>query len=358
MKILLLGGTGAIGTHLALNLSMAGNDVYVTSRSRRGTSQGIRYIQGNAKDIKFLTETLSSGWDAVVDFMNYTVDELSIRVDTLLAHTQCYYFLSSSRVYADTISKPINEASPLLLHTSKDEIYLSSNEYGLAKAKEEEILNSTGRTNWTIFRPYIIYSENRFQLGALEKEDWLYRVLQGKSIVLQHSLKDKYTTLTHSLDATEVMSKIIFEKNSASQIYNIAGGKTCCATWGEIANIYKTILQELLERKIKINYITDKQVHQLRKGSTYYQTSHDRMFYRVFDNSKTEEYKAVTTYISIYDGLEKSLSAFIKRPQFSFTNQAQEALMDRFTGEYSNVVKIPSLKNKLIYLYYRFLKKY
>ena len=358
MKILLLGGTGAIGSHLALNLSMAGNEVYVTSRSRTGTFQGIRYIQGNAKNIQFLTETLSTKWDAIVDFMNYTIDELSIRVDILLAHTQCYYFLSSSRVYADTICEPINEESPLLLHTSKDEIYISSNEYGIAKAKEEEILKSTGRTNWTIFRPYIIYSENRFQLGALEKEDWLYRVLQGKSIVLQSSLKDKYTTLTYSLDATEVMSKIIFEKKTASKVYNIAGGKTCCATWGEIANIYKTILQELLQRDIDVYYITDKQAHQLRKGSTYYQTSYDRMYYRVFDNSKTEDYKAAATYTSIYDGLEKSLSDFIKRPQFSFTNHAQEALMDSFTGEYSNVIKIPSLKNKLLYLYYRFFKTY
>lgn len=358
MKILLLGGTGAIGSHLALSLSMAGCEVYVTSRSKRSTPQGIRYIQGNAKDLQFLIEILSTEWDAVVDFMNYKIDELNSRVDILLAHTKCYYFLSSSRVYADTICKPLTEESPLLLHTENDETYISSNEYGLAKAKEEEILKSTGRTNWIIFRPYIIYSEDRFQLGALEKEDWLYRVLDGKGIVLQESLKDKYTTLTYSSDAAEVMSKIIFDGNTTSQIYNIAGGKICCATWGEVANIYKTILQKLFGRKIEIHYITDKQAHQLRKGSTYYQTSHDRMYYRVFDNSKTNEYKAADTYTNIYDGLEKSLSAFIKQPRFSFTNQAQEALIDRFTGEFSNVFKIPSLKNKLTYLFYRFLKTY
>lgn len=356
MKVLLLGGTGAIGIHLAAVLNQAGIHPYVTTRSEHSNHADKYFIRGNAKDTQFLSSVLSEGWDAVVDFMNYSVDEFKERMDILLDKPKCYYFLSSSRVYADTVNKPITENSSLLIETARDPLYLASKEYGLAKAEEESMLRQSGKTNWTIFRPYMIYSENRFQLGSLEKEDWLYRVLQGKSIILHDSLVDKQTTLTYAHDAADVMSNIILEGKSNSQIYNIAGSHTCIATWGEIAEIYRDILQENLGYKIDVKYISDKQAHQLRKGVSFYQTSHDRMFYRVFDNTKTLTYKDTNAYISIREGLNMCLSKFMENPHFTFVNQAQEALLDRFTGESSNIFQIPSIKSKLVYLYYRLIR--
>lgn len=358
MRILVLGGTGAIGKHLVSALSHSDADVYVTSRSERESFGNIHYIKGNAKDIKFLSDTLREGWDAVVDFMNYTVDDFAEKVQLLLQHTKCYYFLSSSRVYADSKDKEITEDSSLLLNTATDPNYLKSNEYGLAKAKEENILRTSGKTNWTIFRPYIIYSESRFQLGALEKEDWLYRVLQGKNIVIQKSLLDKTTTLTYSPNAAEVMASIIKKNASQGEVFNIVGSKQCRATWGEVLHIYKDVIERLLNRTIRITYLSDEQSHLLRKSLTYYQTSYDRMFYRAFDNSKIAQYKVPSSYTSIYQGIEQSLEKFVKNPRFTFTNQAQEALLDRFTGEYSNPLKISSFNQKLIYLYCRFIKTY
>lgn len=358
MRILLLGGTGAIGTHLAEVLSLSNVEIYITSRSYRKDKANIHYIKGNAKNVDFLSSIIAQGWDSIIDFMNYDVNEFSSKVQILLSKTKCYYFMSSSRVYADTKDELITESSPLHIHTAVDGQYLASNEYGLAKAKEEEILKDSNMNNWTIFRPYIIYSESRFQLGSLEKEDWLYRVLQGKKIVVQESLLNKYTTLTYSPDATDVMASIILQNNSQGEIYNIAGSSSCCVTWKEVLDTYVIVLEKLLCRKISVTYLTDSQVHQLRKGYTYYQISYDRMFNRRFDNKKIIKYKADNTYISIRKGLEKSLSEFIHSPQFIFTNQAQEALLDRFTGEYSNPIHIRGVKQKLTYLYYRIFKTY
>ena len=356
MRILLLGGTGAIGTHLTDALNKACIDVYVTTRSVRCDHNKVYYIRGDAKNIQFLRSILGEEWDVVVDFMNYTVEELKERIDILLDNTKRYYFLSSSRVYADTY--PITEDSPLLKDTEKDSAYLASKEYGLVKAEEEEILRKSGKTNWTIFRPYIIYSENRFQLGQLEKEDWLYRVIQGKSIILQKSLIDKKTTLTYSIDAAEVMSQIILVGNVNTEVYNIVGSSQCSATWGEIAEIYRDILQKYFNRDIAINYIDDNQAHLLRRGRSYYQTSHDRMFNRVFDNTKIKQYKDNNSYKSIRDGLYESLEKFLETPHFNFVNQAQEALIDCFTGDFSNIFSVPTLKGKLVYLYFRLFKTY
>lgn len=71
-RILLLGGTGAMGANLSRRLVERGYDVGVTSRSERLDADGIHYIQGNAKDKSFLEETLGAFKpDAVVDFMSY-----------------------------------------------------------------------------------------------------------------------------------------------------------------------------------------------------------------------------------------------------------------------------------------------
>ena len=67
----------------------------------------------------------------------------------------------------------------------KDEEYLNTDEYALSKARQENILHEAGCNNWTIISPYITFSETRLQLGVLEKEDWLWRAINGYSIVFQ-----------------------------------------------------------------------------------------------------------------------------------------------------------------------------
>lgn len=143
MDILLLGGTGAIGGYLTklLNSDKQVEHVYVTSRHRTDAFGKVKYLLGNAKDDSFIHQLLlNSKYDAIVDFMSYGTREFSERVELFLKSTKHYVFLSSSRVYADLGEKPIVEASPRLLDVCKDEIYLSSDEYALAKARQENIL--------------------------------------------------------------------------------------------------------------------------------------------------------------------------------------------------------------------------
>ena len=54
MKILILGGTGAMGAHLTKILADNGEGVYVTSRRPQKGNLEINYILGNAQDDSFL----------------------------------------------------------------------------------------------------------------------------------------------------------------------------------------------------------------------------------------------------------------------------------------------------------------
>lgn len=166
MYILVLGGTGAMGKPLVKALSKE-NMVYVTSRSSHKSIGNIKYLQGNARNKDFLNEALSIHyWDAIVDFMVYPEDEFKENLSNFLDNTKQYIYISSARVYAES-SNLITEDTPRLLDVSKDKEFLKTNEYALAKAREEDLLRKSGRTNYTIVRPSITYNTDRLQLGVL-----------------------------------------------------------------------------------------------------------------------------------------------------------------------------------------------
>ena len=177
MRVLVLGGTGAIGSHIVHELANGGCEVVVTSRTHRESRASVSYRQGNARELQFVKELLTERWDAIVDFMVYTTEEFRERVHLLLESTKQYLFLSSARVFAAS-KDPLTESSARLKDVIADEEYLLSDEYALSKARQEDLLKSSG-CNWTIIRPYITYDENRLQLGVMEKEGWLYRAMKG-----------------------------------------------------------------------------------------------------------------------------------------------------------------------------------
>ena len=120
-RILLFGGTGAIGKYLVPELLRLGYSVFVTSRRARiSNDPNLYFLQGNPKRELFFNALMEAHFDAIVDFMIYQTEEFGQRVEPLLAGTGQYIFLSSYRVYADSGKTPLTEQSPRLLETEKD----------------------------------------------------------------------------------------------------------------------------------------------------------------------------------------------------------------------------------------------
>ena len=146
-KVLLLGGTGAMGVYLIPELINMGFDVFVTSRSARiSDNNKLTYVKGNALDDMFIEKELEKEYDAIVDFMIYTTNEFRYRYKLLLDNTRHYLFLSTYRVFADS-DLPIMESSPRILDVSDDSEYLSTDEYALTKARQENILRDVEYNN-------------------------------------------------------------------------------------------------------------------------------------------------------------------------------------------------------------------
>ena len=351
MKVLVLGGTGAMGVHLVQLLSNKNIETVVTTRNFiQSTDVNIKYIKGNAHNKEFLQSLLMKPWDAIIDFMVYSTQDFKDRVSLLLNSTSQYIFLSSSRVYSDALEY-ITEKTPRLLDVSNDFEFLATDEYALSKARQEDILKNTGKINWTIIRPYITYSEKRLQLGVLEKEEWLYRALKGRTIIFSKDILSKETTLTYGLDVSKGIQHIIGEKSAIGETYNITSNES--VTWKEVLSIYLEVIENKIGYKPKVIYSDLNSF--IKTHPATYQIKYDRLFNRKFDSSKIYRFIDLREFTQIKLGLKKCIECFVDNPKFDFINWELEAIKDRQAIESTPLNEIKGLINKYIYLKNRYL---
>lgn len=345
-SVLILGGTGAMGMSLVPLLEKT-YDVTVTSRSFH-KSDDVLYIKGNPHDTVFLKQLLSRRhFDAIVDFMNYKADEFNQIADILLSHTQQYIFTSSARVY-NLVDGKITEDSPRLLDTCADCDYLKTNEYALEKAREENYILKHQEKNWTIIRPGLIYNDNRFQLALWEKEEWLYRALNGKKIVMPKELENVRTTMTYGRDAAYAISKLVCNISSLGEVFNITGDYSL--TWGEILKIYIDSLREYGGIDADVYWVSD--VDRLSKMfNRYYQIKYARGVSREFNNSKLINAIGEFKFLHPQDGLRCCIDRFISNgANFASIPWIKEAAFDRITGEHANLKQFDGIKGKIGYI--------
>lgn len=348
MDILVLGGTGAMGVPLVQLLSK-NNNVFVTTRSKKENKGNVTYICGNAKEDGFFNSLMNRKYDAIVDFMVYSTEELKNRLNVLLDHTNQYFFFSSARCYADSKSL-IKESSPRLVDVCEDEEYLSKDEYGMAKGREENLLLATGKKNWTIIRPYITYNSYRIQLGVYEKEDWLRRALKGRTVVFPKDIAEKRTSLTYGPDVAGALVELIGNVKALGEIFHIATEEN--HTWGEILEFYCNHIYEKTGKKIKVKLVDDSKG--LQTVWNRWQIRYDRLYDRCFDNSKIESVRGKYNYKPTFEGLAECLDEFLAKPKWMGMNVRYEGWSDRQCGEFTPLKEITGYKNKLRYLKHRF----
>lgn len=352
MKVLILGGTGAMGVHLVSLVANQASRVVVTSRSRSGQAGNVEYITGNAKDESFLANLLKQHWDVIIDFMVYSTSSFQERYKQLLNATGQYIYLSSARVYAES-KQPITENSPRLLDVTNDQTYLATDEYALSKARQENLLFDHSQNNWTIIRPYITYSDHRLQLGVLEKEDWLYRALQGKTIVTSKDIQTKHTTLTFGEDVSRGILSILGKPGTQGEAFHITSG--VAISWAEVLETYMAVLESHLSYCPKTSLQDLESFMKWRSGK--YQIIYDRLYDRKFDNNKIDKYIDTSKFVTPQIGLAQCLEHFInaERQQFNSLNWKAEAIKDRMLHEHTSLAEISGLKQKVKYCLFRYL---
>lgn len=352
MKILVLGGTGAMGVDLVRILAERGtNDLVVTSRAERKSNENhVKYVRGDAHDPVFLQILVGEHYDALVDFMVYTTWEFQQRRDLLLNATNQYIFLSSSRVYAAS-ETPLTEDSPRLLDVTADKEYLQTDEYALAKARQENLLRESGRTNWTIIRPYITYSSQRLQLGVFEKELWLYRAQRGQTVVVPKDILNHTRTLTWGGDVARGIAALVGNPQAYGQAFHITTSEFI--GWSEVLELYKRVFHEVTGKTMQVKLIDLSERMGLALGNQY-QIKYDRLFDRKFDNSKFRQATGECRFISPQEGLERCMHEFWEEPKFRDIMAKAQSWMDKETRESTPLSCFYGYDNKMKYLIGRY----
>lgn len=280
-KILVLGATGAMSLYLIPELLHMGYKVHgVTLDEVKSDNPNLTYEQSDASDINYLSELLKQNFDGVVDFLVYNdVEKFTKYRDLFLQNTKHYIFLSSYRVYAESI--PTTEESPRLLDVSKDTVLLNSNDYSIYKAQEEDIMRKSSTKNYTIIRPAITFSKRRFQLCTLEADVLIHRMKEGKTVLLPEGAMDVQATLSWAGDVAKMIARILFNEKSYGETYSVCTHEH--HTWREVADIYKEIGG--LSYKI---IPTEDYIAVWGNNNLYsrQQLLYDRCLNRVMDNSK------------------------------------------------------------------------
>lgn len=347
-KILVLGGTGAMGVHLVKILAEEGDAVFVTSRSKRENGQGIQYICGDARDNFFLKKLLSGHhYDAIFDFMTYTTPAFRERCELLLSATDQYFFFSTSRVYAE--ADVITENSPRLLDVTTDEEYLKTDEYALCKARQEDILRQSGRNIFTIIRPYMTYSTYRLQLGVFDKDTFAYRALKGRSIVVSEDIMRRTTTLTYGYDVAKCMSLLIGNAKAFGEAFHIVTSETI--PWMDVLKIYKDAIEKHTGRSQRVT--VTKRCSQLDQPIGCYQVMYDRKYDRKFDNSKILSVIGPYNFTSPYVGLKHCIEEFLQNPKFGKPSPEIEGTNDYYSNDWTKLSEFCGRKSHLVYLLFR-----
>lgn len=312
-----------MGVYLARDLVAMDHQVIVSSRRERPDADGVRYVRGNGLDLNFVKPLLTQERpDAVVDFMFYGSKQFSQHLETLLGGTRHYLFLSSYRVFSG--ETPLTERSPRLLDVVNDPEYLATDEYALAKAREEDMLRQSRGGDWTILRPSITYSKARFQFGCLEADTVCRRAAQGLSVVMPQEMFDRRTTMTWGRDVAKMISRLVLNLKAFGEDYNVVTSES--RTWREIAEIYKKTIDLRVRECSMADYC---------RLCNPYQVRFDRMFDRVMDNRKVLEATGLqqSDLTPVEVGLARELAEFMRAPSYSSKEVARNAILDQLCGE-------------------------
>mgnify|MGYP003409193708 FL=1 len=331
-KVLVPGGTGAMGVYLIPELLKLGYEVDVISMDDVvSDNPKLRYFKENAKDKAYIEKMLQNGYDGVIDFMCYWTEEERLTFPELyLKNTGHYIFLSTYRVYGDS-EHPIRETSPRIfdLDVPDKELLCSTGDYCIHKAQSEERLKASSYNNWTVVRPAITYSKQRFQLVTLEKDLVIRRMLEGKTLILPEPAMEVQSTMSWAGDVAKMLAGILFNQKAMREIYSVTTSEH--HTWREVAEMYKEIGGL---KYITVDTETFLNIWQPNKVMARHQLIYDRYYDRIMDNSKILELTGMkqSELMPLKQGLKMEFDA-LDKDNLKWADNASYTRMDAYLAE-------------------------
>lgn len=234
MKVLFIGGTGVISTACTELAVQMGIDLTLLNRGQtdRPVPDGVKTIRGDIDDPAIGKLLANQTWDAVVDWIAYTPEQIQRDIDLFRGQTGQYIFISSASVYQTPPAKlPVTESTLL------DNPYW---DYSREKIACEELLVQAYRDEkfpMTVIRPSHTYNPSKIPL--LGGYTTLHRMRQGKKVVVYGDGTSLWT-LTHHKDFAKGFVPLLGHSGTIGDAIHITSDE-----WLNWNQIYEIMAQAL-----------------------------------------------------------------------------------------------------------------
>ncbi len=331
MKLLFIGGTGIISSACSELAVQRGHELFILNRSvstKYPLPQGASHLTG---DVHAGTADLSTllarhRFDAVVDFIAFTMDDIERDLSLFRGRTDQFVFISSASAY----QKPpkyylVTEETPLenpFWQYSRDKI-----------ACEERLMKTYREDGFpvTIIRPSLTYGPSQipFCVGS-----WLHpwtvidRMKRRQRVIVPGDGTSLWV-LTWNADIDKGLVGLLGNPKAVGEAFQITSDEVL--SWDQIyLEAYQALGAEPNVIHIPSDFIARFDDHAV--GSLIGDKSNSV----VFDNSKIK--RAVSDFnceVTWADGLRRALAWFETHPEFQTIDHEKTSLWDGLISAYS-----------------------
>ena len=324
MKVLFIGGTGVISTAVSKLAVKKKIEIWVLNRGKHNhklpKKAHIMIADMNNKE-EVLKSLEGHYFDAIVQWISYTVDDVKRDYELFKGKTKQYVFISSASAYQKPIpTLPITEEIPL------DNKFW---DYSESKRKCEEYLLSVHSDdfNVTIIRPSHTYNDEKliYQLKSRHHPYSLVdRILHNKPIIIPDKGLSLWT-ITYSEDFAYGFLDILGNEKTYGEFYHLTSDKVY--SWERI----NEIICEKLDRTPNIIHIPKEFIFKYFPEIKP-EILGDKDMSLFFDNSKIKSvapnYRSKTDYGDI---VKKALKRLLK-------NHKLQTIDDEFIDRYDQCI--------------------
>jgi nucleoside-diphosphate-sugar epimerase len=229
LRVLFLGGSGVISSACSWHAVERGIDLWVLNRgqsSSRSLPPSAHQLTADVEDPRAVGGAIGDQhFDAVVDWLAFTPDQVRSRTDLFRGRVGQYVFISSASAYQKPPARlPVTESTPL-----RNPYWA----YSRNKIACEDLLTGLYRDEGypiTIVRPSHTYDETSIPIeGRWTVVD---RMRRGLPIIV-HGDGTSLWTLTHSRDFARDFVALLGHPRTLGEAFHITGDDVL--TWDQIA---------------------------------------------------------------------------------------------------------------------------
>ena len=327
MRVLFIGGTGLISTASSRLALERGIELFLLNRGNRAdVPQGATALVADVRDRDAARQALDGlEFDAVVDWVAYTADDVERDLALFQGRTGQYIFISSASAYQKPVSHYlITESTPLAnpyWQYSRDKI-----------ACEERLLRAYREDGFpiTIVRPSLTYGDTQIPLVMNSwRLPWtaIARMRAGKPVVVPGDGTSLWP-ITHNTDFAKGLVGLLGHQQAIGHAFHITSDEAL--TWDQI---YQATARAA-GAEARIVHIASDFIAACLPEQTGGLLG-DKSVSVVFDNSKIKrfvpDFVATTPFAR---GIEHTLAWFEADAARRHVDAEHDHMLDRLIGAY------------------------